>query len=629
MRFFLLFSAATLFAQAPPPAPVINITPDQRHQIEQKADELEAALRPLRGKTPDDLLVDAEVYLKAARWILRYDEFYSKTYVTQTLAVLDTGLERAHQLADGQPSWQKRTGSFVRAYRSKVDGSIQPYAVIVPENLDLAKPQWLEVNLHGRGATLNEVSFIYSHDHAKAVPTGHPLIKLDVFGRANVAYRWAGETDVFEAIESVRKHYNIDPARIALRGFSMGGAGAWHLGLHHPDDWVVVEAGAGFVETKVHAKVENPPIYATIYDVQNSALNAVNTPTVGYGGEDDPQLRASVFVREQLQREGYKFIPDGLNFKTDDLNAIFLVGPHTQHKWHPDSKKVSDAFVLKNENEGIQPRAAMRFVTYTERFNRCFWVNIDQLENEYQRAEVDTKAGDHSDLDVTTHNVTRLTLQPLPHMTTFVIDGQSFPGDRSASFENVDGKWRKSQASRVLEKTHGLQGPIDDAFMEAFVCVKPASGAKLTPIDDYALKQLDRFSQEFPKWMRGDVPVKSVADLAASETRDHNVVAFGTPATNPLIARAVKTSPIRWTADSIVIGNQKFDGATHVLAMIYPNPLNPGKYLVINSGTTFHEADYKGTNALLYPRVGDWAVTDIGTGKVVAEGVFDRHWKLQ
>ena len=37
--------------------------------------------------------------------------------------------------------------------------------------------------------------------------------------------------------------------------------------------------------------------------------------------------------------------------------------------------------------------------------------------------------------------------------------------------------------------------------------------------------------------------------------------------------------------------------------------------------------DY-GTNALLYPRVGDWCVTEIATGKVVAEGVFDRNWKL-
>ena len=330
MRFAVFLIATTLFAQAPPPAKVVGVTPEERHQIEQKVEELDAALRPLRGKVADDLLVDAEVYLKAARWILRYDEFYSKTYGAQTLSVLDTGLVRAKELAANSPQWPKKTGSFVRAYRSRVDGSIQPYAITIPENYKPSTKEWLEVILHGRGATLNEVSFIYSHDRAKPTPSDHEFIKLDVYGRGNVAYRWAGETEVFEAIESVRKRYNIDPDRIALRGFSMGGGGAWHLGLHFPDQWSVVEAGAGFVETTVHGKVENLPVYATIYDVMNSSLNAVNTPTVGYGGQDDPQLRASVFVREQLQREGYHFSPEGLNFKGEDINAIFLVGPHTR-----------------------------------------------------------------------------------------------------------------------------------------------------------------------------------------------------------------------------------------------------------------------------------------------------------
>jgi pimeloyl-ACP methyl ester carboxylesterase len=628
MRFALILIAATLYAQAPPPAPAVRITPEERHQIEQKTDELDAALRPLRGHAADDLLVDVEVYLKAARWILRYDEFYSKAYVAQTLYVLDTGIERAKELATGSPQWPKRTGSFIRAYRSRIDGSVQPYAVTIPENIHPGTEEWLEVNLHGRGATLNEVSFIYSHDHAKPAPADHEFIKLDVFGRANVGYRWAGETEVFEAIESVSKRYHIDPKRIALRGFSMGGGGAWHLGLHFPDHWAVVEAGAGFVETKVHGKVENPPVYAAIYDVMNSALNAVNTPTVGYGGQDDPQLRASVFVREQLQREGYRFEPDGLNFKSSELNAIFLVGPHTQHKWHPDSKKVSDAFVLQNQSHGVQEPRAVRFVTYTERYNRCFWVTVEQLEHDYERAQVDSKQGDNFNIDVTTRNVTRLTLHGERPMNTFVIDGQSFPISDSATFEKDGGKWRTAGHGSALRKAHGLQGPIDDAFMDAFLCVKPEGAAAQSAVNDFALKELDRFAKEFPQYMRGDVPVKTVDQLGPADQRAFHIVAFGTPATNPLIARAVKSSPVHWTAKSITVGRKEFDAATHILSMIYPNPGNPKRYVVLNSGHTFHEADFKGTNVLLYPRVGDWAVTDIGTGKVVAEGVFDRNWKL-
>jgi len=629
MRFFVMFAALSLFAQAPPPVPVVPVTPEERHQIEQKADELEAALRPLRGKVADDLLVDVEVYLKAARWILRYNEFYGKAYGLQTLGVLDIGLQRAQELAAGKPSWPKRTGLLVRAYRSRVDGSVQPYAVTVPASSQSGTPQWLEVNLHGRGAALNEVSFIYSHDRARVVPPDPGFVRLDVFGRTNVSYRWAGETEVFEAIESVRKHYNIDPKHIALRGFSMGGGGAWHLGLHYPDQWSVVEAGAGFVETKVHGKVENPTIYATIYDVMNSSLNAVNTPTVGYGGEIDPQRRASVFVREELTREGYHFKHDGLNYTTGDLNAIFLTGPQTEHKWHPDSKKTSDEFVLKYQTLGITEKPALRFVTYTERYNHCFWVTVDQLEHDYQRAQVDGKPGSNGNVDVTTRNVARLTLRGESAVKTFVIDGQSFPAGSSMTFEKDGGKWRKAGPTRGLEKAHGLQGPIDDAFMDAFLCVKPDSGAKSSPVSEFALKQLDGFAKDFPKWMRGDVPVKTVREMTKPDEQSSNIVAFGTPANNSVIAHAVKTTPIHWTDNEIVVGDRKFDSTTHMLSMIYPNPDNPKRYLVINSGHTFHEPEFKGTNVLLYPRVGDWAVTDIATGKVVAEGVFDRNWKLQ
>jgi hypothetical protein len=162
--------------------------------------------------------------------------------------------------------------------------------------------------------------------------------------------------------------------------------------------------------------------------------------------------------------------------------------------------------------------------------------------------------------------------------------------------------------------------------MDAFLCVKPAGTGDA--VNAFALKQLERFSQEFPRYMRGDVPVKTVAEVTPADQRDASIVAFGTPATNPLIAHLLKTAPVHWTAKSITVGGRHFDAATHMLSMIYPNPENPRRYIVVNSGHTFHDADFKGTNVLLYPRVGDWAVTEIASGKVVAEGVFDRHWKL-
>ena len=160
-------------------------------------------------------------------------------------------------------------------------------------------------------------------------PPRQDFIQLEVFGRGNNAYRWAGEADVFEALDSVEKRYRIDPARIVLRGFSMGGAGTWHIGLHHPSRWVAMEAGAGFTETKRYAKLKEIPPYqeATlhIYDAVDYSLNAVNLPVVGYGGEIDPQLQGSTNIREQLTREDFHFRHEGLEL-VRHRSAIDLPG---------------------------------------------------------------------------------------------------------------------------------------------------------------------------------------------------------------------------------------------------------------------------------------------------------------
>src|SRR2546425_373281 len=157
-----------------------------------------------------------------------------------------------YQEADAA-SWPNQKGRLVRAYISRVDGSVQPYGLVIPDPYN-GQPVRLDVVLHGRGATLNEVSFIAAHDGSQPVLAGQDFIQLEVFGRANNAYRWAGEADVFEALESVRQRYKIDPQRIVLRGFSMGGAGTWHIGLHYPGQWAATEAGAGFTETKRYTK---------------------------------------------------------------------------------------------------------------------------------------------------------------------------------------------------------------------------------------------------------------------------------------------------------------------------------------------------------------------------------------
>jgi len=64
-----------------------------------------------------------------------------------------------------------------------------------------------------------------------------------------------------------------------------------------------------------------------------------------------------------------------------------------------------------------------------------------------------------------------------------------------------------------------------------------------------------------------------------------------------------------------------------VASFIAPNPLNPDRYVVVNSGHTF--AAWDGTNARQTPRLPDWAVWTLdGEGaRVMRAGFFGEDWK--
>jgi hypothetical protein len=95
-----------------------------------------------------------------------------------------------------------------------------------------------------------------------------------------------------------------------------------------------------------------------------------------------------------------------------------------------------------------------------------------------------------------------------------------------------------------------------------------------------------------------------------------------------MIAKVIGQLPIRWSKTDITIGTHTFGASDHVPVIVYPNPLNPRRYVVINSGHTFGDDDFRGTNAWLYPRLGDYSVLT-AAGDIALSGFFDEQWRLQ
>ncbi len=589
-------------------APLFSAPPEYRPTQEElnRLGELNSELqRDIAGleaaKKPADLISDVAIYHKAAEWLLRYpEEFYAPDSLAKATAGVQKGLIRARQLAENAHPWTIQTGHVVRGYHSRVDGSIQPYGLSIPASYDPSHPVRLDIFLHGRNGKLTEATFLAAQESGKPAPPEQSFIQLDVYGRGNNSYFWAGETDVFEALESVRAHYNIDPERIVLRGFSMGGTGTWELGLHHPSLWAAVECGAGYSETRdiVRDTVEDPRWKAalTIHNPILCVRNMVNVPMVVYAGELDPLRKFMVRVQEELGK---------LALEPKELRVKFLVGPQTGHRFNPESKKESDAFIDRSLPRRVPEH--FRFVCYTPRYGSVWDFHVDTLEDLYRPALLE------GTIDrITTNNVAVLTLDR-PRAIT--IDGQRLQG---AAFERKNGRW-KTGISPGLRKRAGQQGPIDDAFQEAFLCVRPATG------DDTVL---EAFRREFAKFMRGDVRVKKPAEVTARDIADFDLVLFGEPWTNPLIARVLPKLPVRWSKERIEIAGKTYPAAGRHVALIYPNPLNPNRYVVLNSGNTFHGPEgYTQSSWFLYPRLGDYAVVNNDSGLPDTFGYFDKNWR--
>ncbi len=686
--------AGGVFAAQPDVAPPYQPTDSELASIRTKLDEFRKAYKTLpigRVLTPLEkmekkifpvdmsLLPDVEVYGKAAEWMLRYpkEEFWTANDVKNTLDTLSLGLARIKQIAEGKPSWPTAKGCIVRGFRSRIDGSVQPYGLKIPDSYDPKKPIRLDVVLHGFGPTMNEANFIAARDTGKPAPAGPECIRLEVFGRLNNSYRWCGETDVLEAMESVRARYAIDPERIVMRGFSMGGAGSWGMGLHYPDMWAAFEAGAGGPGGSRSGFKSDAPSSASdavgrIYNTVGWMLNAANVPTVGYCGEDDGPLGALKAGREQLEGEGYKFTPAGLNWTTTDLRCVFLVGPKTEHKWHPDSQAESNKFIDDACVKGRQPPAHIRFISYSLRYHRCFDITVDGVETGYARTEVDAlTSADKKQRTLKTKNVTRLILAYPVAGQSLSLDGQLFPfgplqqprpqtrmpafGLRRAAppppppappqvlFEKKNGKWAMSYvtdaqllADKTVRKRPGLQGPVSDFLMDSFICVRPTGTPQHPLANDYAKAAVDRFAKSFSKWLRGDIRIKNDTEITKEDIANNHIVVFGDAGSNGVLAQIASRLPIQWDKTGVHVGKKNFDANDHLPAFICPNPFNSRRYLVVNCGDNLLSTrELRKTVALSWQQLADYDVLKLSKessgeikGTSVAQGLFDENWKV-
>ncbi len=646
----------------PVPPPGIELPESVKTELLAKVKAVREALDKLDLNTNSRSQI--EVIPRAVELAVEQGMFYTDKEFGFASELLELAQQRVRSAAEGKRDAElleltiakranaKRTGEtpdgprlHAGGFRSQIDGSIQPYGIVLPSGwmADPSKPLRLDVWLHGRGEKVSEVAFLHQRMLQVGEFTPPNTLVLHPYGRYCNAFKFAGEMDVLEAIEHVKQLYPIDDARIVIRGFSMGGAGCWQMAVHYPQLWAAANPGAGFSETTEFLRIFQKEQFKPTdyqrqllhwYDCPDWTNNLRNVPTVAYSGEVDNQKQAADVMEAA--------------FKVRGMKLPHIIGAQTAHKILAESKPLIQEQLDAALDAGRKtiPKA-IELTTYMLRYHQLAWLSVEGLEKHWQEAVVHAELGDRRVL-IQSKNVSRIKLQfsnaEFPFAADRAINLKVDAQRLSATFNDADnqktlwlvkdsrGLWQTSSDASIpsgtLVKQPGLTGPIDDAFMEPFIWVPPTETNTLDWID----AEYKHATMEWRRHFRGDIVAKS--ELTDEDIANNNLVLFGTPSNNPWIAKIVSSLPIEWNEKQLKVNGKEYDATKFVPLLIYPNPLNPKRYVVINSGFTFREYAYL-NNARQIPMLPDWAVIDATTetnavtpGTVVDAGFFDESWRF-
>jgi len=186
--------------------------------------------------------------------------------------------------------------------------------------------------------------------------------------------------------------------------------------------------------------------------------------------------------------------------------------------------------------------------------------------------------------------------------------------------------------------------------MSKFLFVRPTGKPLNEALGKWTQSEMDHAIKSWRSVFRGDVPIKDDTAVTEDDIANSNLILWGDNSSNAIIKRitadpisatgkdaAAKPAgpllPILWGKNELNLKAYRLDPARYAPIVIYPNPLNPQRYVVLNSSHTFREFALL-NNSDQTPKLPDWAIVDITKpadskwpGLIYDAGFFDENWK--
>lgn len=516
----------------------------------------------------------------------------------------------------GVREMREEGGARVRAFWSRVDGTLQPYSLRLPHAYDSTVAWPLVVSLHGHGW--------FKPFQGHPAPNRQGVFSLSPHGRGATDYKELGEEAVLGAIEEVCLDYNIDRERIYVTGGSMGGTGSWQLGCSYADRFAGIMPIAGNADSQAWTERwgwnqsfegRHDKLRAWLQETHSArahARNLVNLPTYVVHGSGD-----GVVPPEHARRM---------------VAALREAGAPVEYREFPGVGHGGFPAVLTREGLAwmcgrVRERYPKRVVWRSAllRTGKAYWVRFICLLKPCDFGEIEAEVTEANRVALRTHNLASIELELAPELfdlgRPLIVDADGNPLEIPAPGERrwvrlqrqADGTWscpgEDEQADSGLTKRVGLEGPISEVLLGPFVVVVGTVGQDQLTRDLWMLEGRE-FAAEWKRRNNAFCPVIRDVDCTESMAQSRNLILLGGPTDNLVTASVAGGLPLseleqevldRLPDDRLELRLTGLDEDPDVgLMMLYPNPLHPNRLVVVVSGNG-PAAIYQG-----WKRFGNW-----------------------
>ena len=539
--------------------------------------------------------------------------------------------------AAGKPARDRPYGFVRLAYFDEVDGSIQFCRAYLPGGWDPAKKWPMVVRLHGYNPENPDYVRWWSVDVRHLIADseyngGQGVIYLEPHGRGNTNYLGLGDRDVMRVIEMARRRFHVDDDRVYLAGESMGGWGVWNVATRHPDAFAAIAPVYG--GSDYHSQVGEAELsrLGTLDRFQLEkesswamAEGLLHTPILVYHGDVDQSVNIeySRYGVRLLERWGY--------------NVRYVEMPGYGHEELNVWPKIVEWLI---EHRRVADPARVRIRSAEPGHASAYWVRIGQAASSGEFMLADAEATGPNTIRLDTKNVLALTLTPgwglanpaKPLKVVWNGEAREVRLEKGAAVLRAAG-----YQPGALEKNAEISGPVADIFNTPFAIVEGTASAD-PAMNDVCRRKSQAVAKLWRDWQRQPARVFRDSELTDADTARYSLLLVGGPEANLVARKFAGRIPIDISPDRIRIGGRSFPAADARVQAIFPNPLNPRRYVAVVAATSAGAMSFWAPDRLRSAAF-DFTIEDghfpSGEQRVpdsdlwVAGGWFDPNWRLR